>query len=69
MGHPGHDPTEEMMQRREFIERIGRADLSHCADKLAERGVTARNAARRAAAVQAAREKRKDSRNSKEAFE
>ncbi|KAH8177593.1 dioxygenase domain-containing protein [Sarocladium implicatum] len=58
LGHPGHDPTEEMMERREFIQKLGRSDLSHCTDKLAARGVTARNAARRAAAVQAAREKR-----------
>jgi hypothetical protein len=58
LAHPGHDPTEEMLERREFIKALGRSDLGHCAEKLTERGVTARNAARRAAAVEKAREKR-----------
>jgi hypothetical protein len=58
LAHPGHDPTEEMMERRDFIKALGRSDLSHCAEKLEARGVVARNAARRAAAVDKARKKR-----------
>jgi len=58
LAHPGHDPTQEIVERRQFMSSMKRADLSHCAGKLAERGLPARNAARRAARVAAMREKR-----------
>lgn len=56
--HPGHDLTEEIAERRAFLGSVKRASLAHCADKLAARGVTARNVARRAAQVDKARQKR-----------
>ncbi|KAK2035616.1 aromatic compound dioxygenase [Colletotrichum zoysiae] len=58
VAHPGHDITEEIVERRAFLSSVKRANLSHCADKLAARGLTARNIARRAAQVQYARQKR-----------
>ncbi|KZL78375.1 extracellular dioxygenase [Colletotrichum incanum] len=58
VAHPGHDLTEEIAERRAFLSTIKRASLGHCADKLAARGITARNVARRAAQVEQARQKR-----------
>ncbi|GKT43635.1 uncharacterized protein ColSpa_03816 [Colletotrichum spaethianum] len=58
VAHPGHDLTEEIAERRAFLSTVKRANLGHCADKLAARGVTARNIARRAAQVEQARQKR-----------
>ncbi|KAK1985974.1 Intradiol ring-cleavage dioxygenase [Colletotrichum cereale] len=58
VAHPGHDLTEEIAERRAFLSTVKRANLGHCADKLATRGVTARNIARRTAQVDQARQKR-----------
>ncbi|KAL1595172.1 hypothetical protein SLS60_009860 [Paraconiothyrium brasiliense] len=56
--HPGHDLTQEIAERREFLSSVKRSDLSHCAAKLKARGVNKRNVARREAALQNARAKR-----------
>ncbi|KXJ86506.1 Intradiol ring-cleavage dioxygenase [Microdochium bolleyi] len=56
--HPGHDLTQEIAERRAYLANIARTDLSHCAEKLARRGITRRNVQRRAAAVNNARVKR-----------
>lgn len=53
--HPGHDLTQEIAERRDFLGSVKRSDLSHCADKLKSRGVMERNVARRSAMVEAAR--------------
>ncbi|KAI0529996.1 aromatic compound dioxygenase [Xylaria digitata] len=58
LAHPGHDLTQEIAERREFLGSVKRADLSHCADKLAARGVSKRNVARRTATIEEARAKR-----------
>ncbi|KAJ4303689.1 hypothetical protein N0V90_002590 [Kalmusia sp. IMI 367209] len=56
--HPGHDLTQEIAERREFLSSVKRTDLSHCAPKLKARGVNRRNVARRTAALEKARAKR-----------
>ncbi|KAH0493479.1 hypothetical protein TgHK011_000147 [Trichoderma gracile] len=53
--HPGHDLTEEILERRQFVNSVHRKDLSHCAERLRARGVEARSVARRSAAVEEAR--------------
>jgi hypothetical protein len=53
--HPGHDLTQEIAERREFLGAVKRADLSHCTEKLRARGVDKRNIARRAALLEKAR--------------
>ncbi|KAI1502217.1 aromatic compound dioxygenase [Biscogniauxia marginata] len=58
IAHPGHDLTQEIAERREFLSSIKRTDLSHCAEKLKARGVTKRNIARRSAMLEKARAKR-----------
>lgn len=58
IAHPGHDLTQEIAERRDFLGSVKRADLSHCASKLRARGVEQRNVARRTAAVEKARAKR-----------
>ncbi|KAI1121381.1 aromatic compound dioxygenase [Nemania abortiva] len=58
LAHPGHDLTQEIAERREFLGSVKRADLSHCADKLKARGVSKRNVARRTATIEKARAKR-----------
>ncbi|KAK1487213.1 hypothetical protein CCUS01_03557 [Colletotrichum cuscutae] len=58
VAHPGHDLTKEIAERRAFLSTIKRSNLAHCADKLAARGVTARNVARRSAQLNQARQKR-----------
>lgn len=57
LAHPGHDLTEEIAERRDFLGAVKRADLSHCAEKLRTRGVSERNVARRQALVDSARAK------------
>ncbi|KAF2965822.1 hypothetical protein GQX73_g7782 [Xylaria multiplex] len=47
--HPGHDPQNEVLQRREFISNSKRFDLSHCSAKLKARGVEQRATMRRRA--------------------
>ncbi|KAK9772182.1 putative Intradiol ring-cleavage dioxygenase [Seiridium cardinale] len=56
--HPGHDLTQEIAERREFLSSVKRADLSHCSAKLKARGVDKRNVERRTAALERARAKR-----------
>ncbi|KAL2211050.1 aromatic compound dioxygenase [Sarocladium strictum] len=56
--HPGHDISEEVAERRHFVNSIHRKDLSHCAESLRARGVEARSIARRSAAVEEARARR-----------
>lgn len=56
--HPGHDLTEEIAERREFLGSVKRSSLAHCADKLRARGVAARNVARRAEQISRVRQKR-----------
>ncbi|KAK3307551.1 Intradiol ring-cleavage dioxygenase-like protein [Chaetomium strumarium] len=56
--HPGHSVAQEAAERRAYLQDAKRTSLAHCADKLRARGVAARNAARREAVVQNARQKR-----------
>jgi len=56
--HPGHDISQEIVERREFLSTVKRNDLSHCAEKLKARGVLERNVARRSAQVEKERAKR-----------
>ncbi|KAI1631627.1 aromatic compound dioxygenase [Biscogniauxia mediterranea] len=58
IAHPGHDLTQEIAERREFLSSVKRTDLTHCAEKLKARGVTERNVARRSAMLEKARAKR-----------
>ena len=58
VAHPGHDLTQEMAERRDFLGSVKRASLSHCTEKLAARGVGRRNVERRVAQVKEARRKR-----------
>ncbi|KAK2011953.1 aromatic compound dioxygenase [Colletotrichum eremochloae] len=58
VAHPGHDIAQEIAERRAFLSTVKRANLGHCTDKLAARGITARNIARRMAEIQYARQKR-----------
>jgi hypothetical protein len=37
-GHPGHDPTQEIRERSEYLATLENADIAHCAPKLAKRG-------------------------------
>lgn len=53
--HPGHDATEEILERRSFKNSVRHASLAHCADKLKARGVQGRNMERRAATAATAR--------------
>lgn len=53
--HPGHDLTEEIAERKQFLSSVKRSDLSHCAVKLKARGISNRNVARREAALHKAR--------------
>lgn len=48
LGHPGHDLTEEIMERRAFKNTVRHTSLAHCAEKLEARGVVARGVQRRA---------------------
>lgn len=47
MAHPGHDHTQEMLERRDYFRNRPR-DLSHCAEKLRRDGLQRRAAERRA---------------------
>lgn len=58
IAHPGeeeHIKEKERLARRSFLENVERRDLSHCAAKLKERGVEARNIQRRAEKASAMR--------------
>jgi hypothetical protein len=56
--HPGHDVAQEAAERRDYLQSVKRADLSHCAEELKAQGIHARNVARRQAVVEKARQKR-----------
>ncbi|OTB00563.1 hypothetical protein M426DRAFT_235203 [Hypoxylon sp. CI-4A] len=58
VAHPGHDLTQEIKERREFLSTVKRTNLDHCASKLKARGVDKRNVERRAALLEKARAKR-----------
>ncbi|KAF3061485.1 hypothetical protein GL218_03676 [Daldinia childiae] len=58
VAHPGHDISEEVKERREFLGSVKRTSLDHCASQLKARGVANRNVQRRAAMLQKARAKR-----------
>ncbi|KAI1382716.1 aromatic compound dioxygenase [Hypoxylon trugodes] len=58
VAHPGHDLTQEIKERREFLSSVKRTNLDHCAPKLKARGVEKRNIQRRAALLEKARAKR-----------
>lgn len=50
--HPGHDISEELAEREAALSQFAYRDLSHCADKIRERGLEARSVARRNALVE-----------------
>lgn len=56
--HPGHDLTQEIAERRDFLGSVKRSDLSHCAAKLKSRGVYKRNIVRRETTLHKSRAKR-----------
>ncbi|KAI2606995.1 aromatic compound dioxygenase [Hypoxylon fragiforme] len=58
VAHPGHDISEEIRERREFLSTAKRTNLDHCAPKLKARGVEKRNVLRREALLEKARAKR-----------
>lgn len=57
VAHPGHDVTQEITERRDFL-ASNRNDLSHCADKLKARGLETRNIQRRSDLVKGLLKKR-----------
>ncbi|KAM4062261.1 dioxygenase [Hirsutella rhossiliensis] len=58
VAHPNHDASQEMAERRSFLNSVRSTSLAHCAESLRARGVDARNAARRSSLAQEARFKR-----------
>lgn len=50
--HPGHDLSAELAEREAALSQYAYRDLSHCADKIRERGLEARSVARRNALVE-----------------
>ena len=58
LAHPGHDVRQEAAERRDFLQNTKRSSLAHCAAKFKARNVQAENVRRRAARVDAARQKR-----------
>lgn len=57
IAHPGHDLTQEIKERRDFLSTVKRTNLDHCASKLKARGVDKRNVQRRTAMLEKARAK------------
>jgi hypothetical protein len=57
VAHPGHDVTREMQEREAALIGLPR-DLSHCAEKMKARGITAEAAARRTIIAREARKAR-----------
>lgn len=57
LAHPGHDVSREMQEREAALMGLPR-DLSHCAEKMKARGITAEAAARRAKVGREARKVR-----------
>ncbi|KAI1084210.1 aromatic compound dioxygenase [Whalleya microplaca] len=58
VAHPGHDISQEIKERRDYLSSVKRTNLDHCAPKLKARGVEKRNVQRRAALLEKARAKR-----------
>ncbi|KAI0009577.1 aromatic compound dioxygenase [Xylariaceae sp. FL0662B] len=58
VAHPGHDISQEIKERRDYLASVKRTNLDHCAPKLKARGVEKRNVERRAALLENARAKR-----------
>lgn len=58
LAHPGHDVKAEVAQRAAYMATAERRSLSHCAEKLKERGIEQRSIARRQATVEKLRKKR-----------
>jgi len=57
--HPGEDHTHEAAERAAALNLMGKRSLSHCADKLAARGVHAQNQIRRRAFLDSVQAMRK----------
>lgn len=57
VAHPGHDLTQEIAERNEFLKNSKR-DLSHCNNALKKRGMEAKQARRRQALIAKARAER-----------
>lgn len=57
LAHPGHDVAREVQEREAALAGLPR-DLSHCAEKMKARGITAESAARRAKTAREARKAR-----------
>ena len=57
--HPGHDLSAELAEREAALSQFAYRDLSHCADKIRERGLEARSVARRNALVEQLQKKAK----------
>jgi hypothetical protein len=55
--HPGHDHTQELNARLEFLAN-NKGDLSHCAEQIRARGLDAINAKRRAQLAESLMKKR-----------
>ncbi|CAH0021089.1 unnamed protein product [Clonostachys rhizophaga] len=47
VAHPGDDPHKELHQRRDFMSKVERTDLAHCAEKFKARGIDKRAIERR----------------------
>jgi protocatechuate 3,4-dioxygenase beta subunit len=58
--HPGEDHHHEAVERRAALGSMTRRSLSHCADKLAARGIHARNEARRRALLDTHARRKRD---------
>lgn len=58
--HPGHNPREEALERRSYLDSVPQTkrSLEHCAAKLKARGIEQRSLARREALASSARQKR-----------
>lgn len=50
--HPGADHNKELHERRDFLSKVERTDLSHCAEKFAARGIEKRALERRKAIME-----------------
>ncbi|KAK6957219.1 hypothetical protein Daesc_000001 [Daldinia eschscholtzii] len=58
VAHPGHEISQEVKERRDFLGSVKRTNLGHCAAQLKARGVEKRNVERRAALLEKVRAKR-----------
>jgi hypothetical protein len=58
VAHPGHDISQEVAERAEFLKNSARRGLSHCADTLRKRGMEDMSIKRREEAIANARAER-----------